>query len=81
MKFYDELLNNYLAHKSLHNDYVSNALVDYLTTEGMQRILFDSEQAVRFTNINNGPDSDVQSLIKLPFNNFYLEFTEPIELV
>ncbi len=80
MKFYDDLLNNYIAHKNLRDDYVANAMIDYLTVEGMQRILFDSEQAIQFTNINNGPDSDIQSLIKLPYNNFYLEFTEPIEL-
>ena len=80
MKFYDELINNFTAHRTKNNDRFASIMLEYLEREGLQRITFDSEQAVKFVNIDNEPNSEIQSMIKLPFDNFYLEFTEQIEL-
>ena len=80
MQFYDELINNFTAHKNQSDDRFANAMLEYLKREGLQRIIFDSEQAVKFVDLDDDPDSEIQSMIRLPFDNFYLEFTEQIEL-
>jgi hypothetical protein len=60
-----------------HN--TSKVLLGGLEDPNTKRILFDARQAMLFVELDEIPE-DVQSKIKLPFDQFYLEFTEPIRI-
>ena len=43
-----------------------------------KRILFDSRQASLFNELNEPMDENQQRMLHIPFDQFYLEFTEPL---
>ena len=50
-----------------------------ITDELVNRVLFDSKQAVKFADTAGPPPLHVVDKLKLPFSVFYLEFSEPIK--
>lgn len=43
-----------------------------------KRIVFDCHQAALFDSLEEGPPADGQAKLRTPFQQFYLEFSEPI---
>ncbi len=60
----------------IHYDRLFRCLDDPET----KRILFDSRQALLFDAIGESPEAAMRSKIRLPFRQFYCEFTEPMLL-
>ena len=58
---------------------VYRAYSAYLQDQETKRILFDSKQAAVFDEVNEAPPIDPK-LLKTPFKQFYIEFTDPILL-
>lgn len=49
-----------------------------LEDSNTKRLLFDSRQALLFQDLAVPPEPDMQALIHVPFDHFYLELTNPI---
>jgi hypothetical protein len=51
-----------------------------LQREDVKRILFDARQAGTFVELDQSPGSRISRQLHLPFDAFYLEFSEPVAL-
>ena len=51
-----------------------------LEKPGLQRILFDSRQAAEFAGMEETVVDEMLTKLIVPFDSFWLEFTEPIEI-
>lgn len=56
------------------------AYTEMLTDSNTRRLLFDSRQAVIFGDLAEPPPEKAQYILHTPFDQFYLELTEPILL-
>ena len=61
-------------------DTLYRAYENSLTDPNTKRILFDARQAEAFDAVEEPPPDRAQRLLHLPFEDFYLEFTEPVYL-
>ena len=51
-----------------------------LSSPSTMRTIVDGKQAQIFANMNSGPPSDFQEELHSPFDNMYIEFTEPLDI-
>ena len=55
-------------------------IVRNLMDAGTKRLIFDSRQAAVFDDLGHAPEPVMQSKLQMPFEQMYIEFTEPILL-
>lgn len=80
--------NHYRLNPDKHvmGEWASDAVIAYgvianiLDDPNTKRILFDSRQATVFESLAEPPPENIQRKLHLPFDQFYLEFTEPVSL-
>ena len=60
--------------------WLSRRMVALLYDPETKRVLFDSRQAALFADLGERPPAQVQALVRPPFDQFFLELDEPIEL-
>lgn len=58
----------------------TSSLLAQLTDQGTKRILFDSRQAMVFADMDEHMMPGMQARLHVPFDRFYIEFTDPIEI-
>lgn len=72
--------------KHVVGEWAADAIMAYgvianlLDDPNTKRILFDSRQAAVFEDLAQPPPDNIQRKLHLPFDQFYMEFTDPITL-
>ena len=77
-RFFDELTQRTRLDRGMSGEL--RLLMEGLTSKTTRRLLFDSRQAATFWNLGEGPPVNVQSSLMMPFDDFYMEFTDPVML-
>lgn len=54
---------------------------ELLDDPNTKRLLFDARQAIFFGELDEAPPEDYATLLHPPFEQFYMEFTEPVTLL
>jgi hypothetical protein len=62
------------------SDYAYRAYLSHIQDPNTQRILFDAAQATLFGDLAESVPAHVQGGLELPFDQFYLELTSPVDL-
>ena len=80
MRFFDDLLGQYKMHAGIPGEqqFVSRQFAARMESPATKRILFDSRQAMLFAELGERPPQDVQTGLRPPFDQFFLELDEPI---
>lgn len=64
----------------LDNEQSNRVLLNTLIDPNLKRMLFDSRQAAIFHDVGEGLTFEQAQRVRLPFDRFYMEFTNPIEV-
>lgn len=76
--FYDELVEQYRTNPNL--GLPQRRVLAFLQDEQTKRILFDAKQAALFVDLQEFPTEETLHRLRFPFDQLYLEFTEPISI-